>query len=264
MAVQVADPTPANLVFSQQRRRLRDGVPVLVRVHPGWANRARSPARILVPSGYTTPDPITNMATVSSNTPDSNPANNIDDHVTTLGPPSADVAVVKTGPATTVPGNPIVYTITVTNNGPSDAADVTLTDPAPANLTFMSNAGDCTTPFPCALGTIPAGQSRVITATFMVPANYTTPSQITNVATVTSDDRRFESGEQHLDRDFVGGRRPHRHEGGGRCDAERHRRGDVHGHAAQRGTERDDGRVAGRCDSGGPDAPHRDAFGRRV
>ena len=49
----------------------------------------------------------------------------------------------------------IVYTITVTNAGPSDATGVTLTDPTPPGLTFVSNAGDCTTAFPCNLGTLP-------------------------------------------------------------------------------------------------------------
>ena len=52
-------------------------------------------------------------------------------------------------------GTNVVYTITVTNAGPSDAAGVTLADPTPPGLTFVSNAGDCTTAFPCALGTLP-------------------------------------------------------------------------------------------------------------
>ena len=163
-----------------------------------------------------------------------------------------------------MPGNPIVYTITVTNNGPSDAANVELTDPAPANLTFMSNAGDCTTPFPCALGMIPAGQSRVITATFMVPANYTTPSQITNVATVSSTTPiRISANNTSTAISSVG------------ADLIVTKVVDnatpnvtdevtVHGDAAERGPERDDGRGAGRCDSGGPDAALRDAVGRCV
>ena len=40
----------------------------------------------------------------------------------------ADVAITKTGPATIVAGNPLVYTITVTNTGPSDAVGVTVSD----------------------------------------------------------------------------------------------------------------------------------------
>ena len=80
----------------------------------------------------------------------------------------------------------MVYTITVTNAGPSDATGVTLTDPTPPGLTFVSNAGDCTTAFPCTLGTLPPAATRTITATFAVPSGYTTPNPIVNTATVTS------------------------------------------------------------------------------
>ncbi len=205
MAVQVADPTPANLVFVSNTGACVTTFPCALGNIASGASRTIT-SSYLVPSGYTTPDPIVNTATVSSNTPDSNPANNTDNHPTTLGPPSADIAVVKTGPATTVPGNPIVYTITVTNNGPSDAANVELTDPAPANLTFVSNAGDCTTAFPCALGTLPAGQSRVITATFMVPSNLRDAEPDYERRDRDHDDDRSESGEQHLDGGFVGRR----------------------------------------------------------
>ena len=94
--------------------------------------------------------------------------------------------MTKTGPASVVPGNSIVYTTTITNNGPSDAAGVTVADPTPAGLTFVSNAGDCTTAFPCALGAVPAGATRTITTTFSVPVGYSGPSPIVNVATVSA------------------------------------------------------------------------------
>ena len=63
---------------------------------------------------------------------------------------------------------------------------MTVTDPTPAGLTFVSNAGACTTPFPCALGTVPAGQSRQITTTFAVPPGYAGPNPISNTSTVTT------------------------------------------------------------------------------
>ena len=83
-------------------------------------------------------------------------------------------------------GTNVVYTITVTNAGPSDATGVTLADPTPPGLTFVSNAGDCTTAFPCTLGTLPPAATRTITATFAVPSGYTTPNPIANTATVSS------------------------------------------------------------------------------
>ena len=98
----------------------------------------------------------------------------------------ADVAITKTGPASIVAGNPLVYTITVTNTGPSDAAGVVVSDPTPTGLTWVSNTGDCTTAFPCTLGVVPAGATRTITATFTVPLDYSGASPIANVTDVSS------------------------------------------------------------------------------
>ena len=41
-------------------------------------------------------------------------------------------------PAPAVAGQPLTYTLTVTNNGPSNATGVTVTDPLPAALSFVS------------------------------------------------------------------------------------------------------------------------------
>jgi uncharacterized repeat protein (TIGR01451 family) len=135
-----------------------------------------------VPSGTA----IANVAIVSSPTPDPNPANNAS---TTSGTAaaSADLSISKTGPATAVPGGAnVVFTTVVTNNGPSDAQAVQVTDPTPANLTFVSNAVDCMAAFPCSLGTVPAGATRSITSTYAVPSGYPVPAPIANTATVSS------------------------------------------------------------------------------
>jgi uncharacterized repeat protein (TIGR01451 family) len=99
---------------------------------------------------------------------------------------SADLSIAKTGPANAIPATNVVYTLVVTNNGPSDAQAVSVADPTPVNLTFVSNSGACTTSFPCSLGTVPAGATRTITTTFAVPANYTAPNPIVNTASVSS------------------------------------------------------------------------------
>jgi uncharacterized repeat protein (TIGR01451 family) len=71
----------------------------------------------------------------------------------------ADIAVTKVASAGTVPrGSNIVYTITFSNNGPSPALPVTLTDDVPAQTTFQSlevPAGwSCDTPNIGGTGTI--------------------------------------------------------------------------------------------------------------
>src|SRR5262249_38427793 len=72
-----------------------------------------------------------------------------------------------------------------TNAGPSDALAVTLADPAPTGLTFVSGGGACAA-YPCSLGTVVAGATVTATATFAIPAGYTTPDPIANTATVSS------------------------------------------------------------------------------
>ena len=54
---------------------------------------------------------------------------------------SADLAVTTTdSPDPAVAGGDITYTITLSNAGPDDAQNVTLTDVIPANTTFVSAA----------------------------------------------------------------------------------------------------------------------------
>jgi uncharacterized repeat protein (TIGR01451 family) len=126
-------------------------------------------ASVAVPSGTTDPVAANNTATSS---------------VPVVA--ATDLAIVVTGPASVIPGSTITYTLTVTNAGPSAALDVVVQDPTPPGLTFVSNAGDCVTAFPCALGTLLVGESRTITATFGVPADYVAPTPIVNTVTVVA------------------------------------------------------------------------------
>lgn len=131
------------------------------------------------------PGMLTNVATVSATESDPVPANNSEPEDTTLVQ-RADVRIAKAGPATATPGSTLVYSLTITNDGPSVADNVTVTDPTPAGLTFVSTSGACTTTFPCLLGTMLPAESRVITVTFQVPAAYTAPDPIVNVASVST------------------------------------------------------------------------------
>ena len=61
-----------------------------------------------------------------------------------------DLAVTKSHTGTFQVGQQAGYTIVVTNNGPTPAPDVVITDTIPAGLTFVSAAGSGVTVRPMA------------------------------------------------------------------------------------------------------------------
>lgn len=91
---------------------------------------------VAVPANTANATTINNTATVSA-VGDSNATNDTATATTAVNT-RADLSVVKTGPATILVGNNVTYTVTLTNNGPSDAQAVTLTDVLPAGETFVS------------------------------------------------------------------------------------------------------------------------------
>ena len=139
------------------------------------------------------------LTAATSSAADPNAANNAGSGSSTIGN-VADVSVVKTGPSTASAGASVTYTVKVTNNGPADATSVTINDPTPARLTLVGVSGTgCTPPapippppggggggasFPCSLGTLTAGQSVTLTATYFVTQG--PPVTITNTATATT------------------------------------------------------------------------------
>ncbi len=142
----------------------------------------------------------TDTANVSSGTTDPNPSNNyatVTTVVATTG--QADLAVTKTGtPNPVLAGNNITYTITVTNNGPAIATNVTLTDTLPANTTVVSIAsapsGVWTCPAPsggtqtCTNPSVAVGAAGTTTFTLVlkVTAGTAPGTVITNSASVAS------------------------------------------------------------------------------
>ena len=118
---------------------------------------------------------------------------------------SADLAVTKSGPAIVIPGGIPIYTITVTNNGPSDALTVVLADPVPPNTTFNSVFSLLQTTGPlfscappgvqfsviCTIATLASGASATFTVAFNVnnplPSNFTTLSNTATISSATAD-----------------------------------------------------------------------------
>ncbi|MEU9606419.1 hypothetical protein [Streptomyces sp. NPDC048057] len=131
---------------------------------------------------------IENTAKVFGNDPDPDPDNNEDTTTTTVDP-SVDLGVTKEGPATAVAGEDVSYTITVTNNGPSNSTGWTVTDTIPATL---RNAAT-TTPgcsvsgatLTCEGGALAVGDSATITLTGTAASNAT---RIVNPATVEGNE----------------------------------------------------------------------------
>jgi uncharacterized repeat protein (TIGR01451 family) len=131
---------------------------------------------------------LTDTATASATTFDNDTSNNTATLTSTVTG-VADLSVTKTGPATVTAGTTATYTITLTNNGPSAAQGVSLSDALPAGLTrlsqmqtggtdaFSDTSSGNTASFTA--DTVPAGSSD----TFVVVA--TAASGLTNGSTVT-------------------------------------------------------------------------------
>ncbi|WP_322919226.1 hypothetical protein [Nocardioides renjunii] len=144
-----------------------------------------------VPSGATSV-PLTNNARVGSTTPDPDSSNNAATVTVTPQAPRADLVVTKeavTSPV--VAGRGVQYVVTVRNDGPSDAAAVTLDDQAPASLSGVAatpTAGSCTVSaagrVQCDLGTLAAGRSVEVAVNAQLDAGAT--GTLVNSATATS------------------------------------------------------------------------------
>jgi uncharacterized repeat protein (TIGR01451 family)/fimbrial isopeptide formation D2 family protein len=130
--------------------------------------------------------PLTNTATVAAEEGDPHPEDNSSTVTTTVGP-DADLAITKTmGKAEA--GKPLVYTLAITNHGPSASSAVTVKDTLPAGTTFKSAApsqGTCSASgqsVTCQLGALASGGSAQVSITVEVAATAT--GSIRNVASV--------------------------------------------------------------------------------
>jgi uncharacterized repeat protein (TIGR01451 family) len=132
---------------------------------------------------------VVNTATVASSTTDPNPNNNSAIASAPLGP-EADLSITKTASTPSlVAGGQVTYTLTVEDNGPSDASGVTVSDPVPAGQAVVSatpSQGSCSIAagVVCALGTLANGGSAQVLVVANVKAN--ADGQFKNTASVTS------------------------------------------------------------------------------
>jgi len=126
---------------------------------------------------------VTTTATIA--TPgDSNPANDSSSSTTTIGSAAvADLALAMGSPTVTGLGNvDITFRVTVTNNGPSTATNVVISDPLPAGAT----ANGCTSVCTASTASLASGAFFTTTFTFHMPS---TAAPFTNTATVAATER---------------------------------------------------------------------------
>ncbi|MVA77504.1 DUF11 domain-containing protein, partial [Auraticoccus sp. F435] len=143
-----------------------------------------------VDPGYDQPT-VTSTAGVASPTVDPDETDNVSSSTLPVVP-GADLSLVKTvDPEVLSPGEPATFTLTVVNDGPSVARQVTVTDPVDPALTVTAVDGaDCQVDqdgvVTCDLGDLaPDADPVVITIDADVPADYA-PATFTNSATVVS------------------------------------------------------------------------------
>ncbi len=136
-----------------------------------------------------------NVATVSSDTPDPDTSNNTASTGLVVGA-HADLAVGASAPDTVAAGDTLTTTITVANNGPGDAQNVTLNFALPSGTTFiaqtqtgggseftLSNEGNELTD---AVDTLPAGMSATFIITAQVDASLAVGTTLYPSAAVSS------------------------------------------------------------------------------
>jgi len=146
---------------------------------------------------------LTNQAAVSGPSPDPNPGNNTASDPTQIDAVSG-LVLTKTLDSPLASGATAIYSMSVGNGGPSNSATpVTLTDPLPSGLSFVSSTAGSGGAWSCVAGggtvtcsdpnPIPAAQTSVFTITVGVHA--TVGEAITNIATVAAPGDAGNPGE---------------------------------------------------------------------
>jgi uncharacterized repeat protein (TIGR01451 family) len=135
---------------------------------------------------------IKNTATINSEgigatpaTADPSGGNNLSNETQNRVRAEANLSITKIGPGSVNAGSNITYTITVTNNGVSDAQNVLVKDTLPPNVTFVS-ASSTNSQFACAPDNGNAGVVNCTAATLIANDPNIVPARSgSNTATIT-------------------------------------------------------------------------------
>ncbi len=129
---------------------------------------------------------VSNFANVSSST---SPFNVVSPTVTNNVNTLASLSISKSAAATVLAGNKLVYTVVVTNNGPSDAQDVVVDDVIPVltGVTWtLDGVSQGVWTGSAVLGVMTPGQIITLLFTGTVPASTPNGTVLNNTANVTS------------------------------------------------------------------------------
>jgi len=132
---------------------------------------------------------LSNTATITSDTDDVNSGNNSATAETTVVASSANLSITKEANVTEASlAEPVTFTVTVTNNGPSVAHNVIVNDTLTGGLNYVSatpSQGSCNdaNPIECNVGVLANGASATVTVVATVIS-----SPVMNTATVDADE----------------------------------------------------------------------------
>ena len=115
--------------------------------------------------------------------------------LTDSGGPESDLSIFKSGRSRVRPGDPLTYSLSVINNGPTTASDVVVTDTLPVGIELVSitsTQGSCdqvvvggSTQIACSLGILGNGQQAANEARISIKT--TASETIPNETTITNE-----------------------------------------------------------------------------
>jgi uncharacterized repeat protein (TIGR01451 family) len=189
--VEVSDTLPPNATFvsaSGSGWSCNEASGVVTCTRPNLDAGAATVIVIVVKAPADVPSAL-NSVSIQSDTPDPEGDNNSDTERTAVDE-GADLAIIKTdNPDPVFAGEALTYTLLITNNGPSTAANVEVVDTLPPNVTFVGVAGagwscgEAAGIVTCSLASLAAGDVADIEIQVTAPPS---GGAITNRATVTS------------------------------------------------------------------------------
>lgn len=192
----LSDTLPAGVAFQSASAGCANAAGVVTCTLGTIASGASAQVQIVasLSTPYTGASPLVNAATVTTvNEVDPAPDNNTGTSTTPINTPSANLSLVKSGPATGMAGAPFQWKLVIANAGPSAADGATFVDTLPAGTTVASaTCGEPTGGAVCGavafdtatvtgtIATLPVSGSVTITVT----ATRTALGEATNTATV--------------------------------------------------------------------------------